>query len=117
MRNFAQMADSAAETQYIMAMRKGECMQTEQLSPRKKKLYFRSCHRGIKEMDIIFSQFAEAVLPDLAESELDAYERLLELPDTDLFNWATGRLEVPKEQRFDLLDRMMRLDFLKTSIA
>lgn len=92
-------------------------MQTDQLSPRRKKLYFRSCHRGIKEMDIIFSQFAEAVLADLREDELDAYERLLEMPDTDLFNWATGRLEVPAESQFPMLARMMRLDYLTTSIT
>lgn len=89
-------------------------MDTEALAPRRKKLYFRSCHRGIKEMDIIFSQFAAAVLKDLPEAELDAYERLLEIPDTDLFNWATGRIDVPEDAQFPLLERMMRLDYLQT---
>ncbi len=88
-------------------------MKVEELSPRRKKLYFRSCHRGIKEMDIVFSHFAEAVLGEISDDELDDYERILELPDTDLFAWATGRQTLPEDIRSPLLDRMMALEFIK----
>ena len=64
-------------------------------------------------MDIVFSQFAEAVLGDISEAELDDYERILELPDTDLFAWATGRQILPDDMRSPLLDKMMALEFIK----
>lgn len=80
-----------------------------QLDARRKKLYFRSCHRGIKEMDIIFSQFARQILPTMPDTELDDYERILELPDTDLFTWATGQASVPKNLTSPLLERLLSL--------
>ncbi len=35
---------------------------TQELDAERRKLHFRSCHRGIKEMDIIFGEFADTVL-------------------------------------------------------
>ena len=35
---------------------------TQELDAERRKLHFRSCHRGIKEMDIIF-KFADTVWP------------------------------------------------------
>ena len=84
-----------------------------QLDEKRKKLYFRSCHRGIKEMDIIFSKFAETVLGNISDDELSDYERILELPDTDLFAWATGRQELPEEYRSPLLDQLLSLEHMK----
>ena len=86
---------------------------TAQMDERRKKLYFRSCHRGIKEMDIIFSKFAETALIELSDAELDDYERILELPDTDLFNWSTGRQETPADIRTPLLDRLLSLEHMR----
>lgn len=76
---------------------------------RRRKLHFRSEHRGIKEMDIIFGRFARAVLPDLPDAELDDYERIVELPDDDLLAWAMGARPVPEAVRSPLLDRFLDL--------
>jgi antitoxin CptB len=84
----------------------------QQLDAERRKLYFRSNHRGIKEMDIIFTKFAETVLADLTDDELVDYQRILELPDDKLFSWATGRDTVPDELRSPLLDRLLSLDFM-----
>ena len=80
---------------------------SHKLDVRRRKLYFRSCHRGIKEMDIIFSRFARAVLAELDEAALDDYERMLELPDDMLFAYATGREQVPEELNSPLLVRLL----------
>ena len=80
---------------------------SHKLDARRRKLYFRSCHRGIKEMDIIFSRFARAVLAELDEAALDDYERMLELPDDMLFAWATGREQVPEELNSPLMVRLL----------
>lgn len=84
----------------------------QQLDAERRKLYFRSNHRGIKEMDIIFTKFAESVLADLPEADLADYQRILELPDDKLFSWATGRDVVPEEVRSPLLDKLLSLDFM-----
>ncbi|MDD9798611.1 MAG: succinate dehydrogenase assembly factor 2 [Alphaproteobacteria bacterium] len=82
---------------------------------RRKKLYFQSSRRSMKEMDIIFTAFAMAVLAELTEAQLDEYERLLTMPDTDLLAWATGRAPVPNNERFALLDRF--IDFAVKGFA
>ncbi|MBT7641852.1 MAG: succinate dehydrogenase assembly factor 2 [Rhodobiaceae bacterium] len=84
----------------------------QQLDAVRRKLYFRSNHRGIKEMDIIFTKFAETVLPDLPDADVEDYQRILELADDKLFAWATGRDAVPEDIRSPLLDRLLSLDYI-----
>jgi antitoxin CptB len=57
---------------------------------RRRRLLFRSWHRGIREMDLVLGCFADAQLATLSESELDDYERLLEIPDQQFFAWVSG---------------------------
>ena len=84
----------------------------QHLDAERRKLYFRSNHRGIKEMDIIFTKFAETVLTDLPDEDIADYQRILELPDDKLFNWATKRDPVPEEVRSPLLDHLLSLDYM-----
>jgi len=62
---------------------------------RLKRLAMRSMRRGIKEMDILLSAFAEARLERLDDAELDTYERLLDENDQDLLVWVTGQAAPP----------------------
>ena len=64
-----------------------------------KRLRMRSWRRGIKEMDLILGGFADAELAGLDGAMLDAYERLLEENDWDLYYWVTGARETPDEHR------------------
>ncbi len=36
------------------------------------------------------------------------YERLLDVPDHDLYLWVSGELDIPENHRSDLLDRIVR---------
>ena len=51
--------------------------------------------RGIKEMDIILTRFADARLDHLSTEVLDLYDLLLEENDQDLYQWVSGQGEVP----------------------
>jgi antitoxin CptB len=62
---------------------------------RRKRARFRSWHRGTREMDLILGRFADESLAGLTGSELDQYERLLDISDTDLLAWITGAKAVP----------------------
>lgn len=74
---------------------------TENRSTRLKRLHMRSMRRGIKEMDIILSRYAEARLALLDSAQLDSYDALLSENDQDLYQWVTGQAAAP--DRFDAL--------------
>ncbi len=63
---------------------------------RLRRLRIRSWRRGTREMDLILGPFADARLADLDETALDAYERLLEENDWDIYYWITGARPVPE---------------------
>lgn len=64
---------------------------------RLKRLRFRAWHRGFKEADLIFGHFADERLAALDEDQLAAFERLLEVPDQEAYDWILGRSEPPPE--------------------
>ena len=70
-------------------------MKQEAAEHRLKRLYMRSMRRGIKEMDIILTRFADAKLSDLSVGDLDLYDGLLSENDQDLLQWVTGQVPVP----------------------
>jgi len=65
------------------------------LNARRRRILFRSWHRGMREVDLILGQFAGAEIARLCESELDDYENLLEAADRDIFCWVTGESTPP----------------------
>jgi antitoxin CptB len=65
------------------------------LDPRRRRILFRSWHRGMREMDLIMGQFADQHIDTLTDEDLDEFERLIEVPDRDLLGWLTGEIETP----------------------
>ena len=59
---------------------------------RLKRLKMRSMRRGIKEMDIILSRFADDCLSQMSPQELNIYEDFLNHTDQDLYQWVSGQL-------------------------
>ena len=62
---------------------------------RRKRLLFRSWHRGTRESDLILGRFADAHLAGFDPIQLDRYEALLDCADADLFDWVAGRATPP----------------------
>ncbi len=60
-----------------------------------KRLKMRSMRRGIKEMDVILSAYADAHLAALPDETLATYDALLSENDHDIFSWVTGQAEAP----------------------
>ena len=48
------------------------------LDPRRRRILYRCWHRGIREMDLVFGQFAETEIAMLSDAELDALETVIE---------------------------------------
>lgn len=68
----------------------------EVIENKRKKLIFRSEHRGTKEMDLILGSFARAHVPTFTAEDLAAYEELLNENDPDLYNWITDKEPAPE---------------------
>lgn len=84
----------------------GTSRTSDGLDARRRKLLFRSWHRGIREMDLLLGAFADAEIAGLTEAELDQYEELLEIQDADLLTWVTGTGRVPAAFDTPLLARI-----------
>ncbi len=69
--------------------------EAESSAVRRRRLRFRSWHRGTREMDLVLGRFADRHLAALDAATLDAYEALLSVPDPELYGWLTGRATVP----------------------
>jgi len=65
------------------------------LDDRRKRLLFRCWHRGTREMDLVLGRFADTEITTLTEAELTQLERLLEVPDPDLYAALTGDRPLP----------------------
>ena len=76
------------------------------LDARRRKLLFRAWHRGMREVDLIMGRFADAVVEQLSERELDEFERLIEVPDRELLAWVIGEAEVPAAHDTPLFRRL-----------
>ncbi len=68
---------------------------TENIENWRKRLIFRSWHRGTREMDLIMGSFAEGHVPGMDADALTQYEALLNVPDPDVYDWIIGRADVP----------------------
>ncbi|HVJ52458.1 MAG TPA: succinate dehydrogenase assembly factor 2 [Aliidongia sp.] len=78
---------------------------------RRKRLLFRSWHRGTREADLLLGSFADRYLAEFSAGELDTYERLLEENDADLWDWLTGQAPPPAEHDSSVLKRIQSFKF------
>lgn len=77
------------------------------LDARRKKLLFRSWHRGMREMDLILGSFADARIGDLTDEEVDQYEALLDVSDTELLPVITGERPAPEHLPAPILSAIL----------
>ncbi|MCC3860632.1 succinate dehydrogenase assembly factor 2 [Pseudemcibacter aquimaris] len=85
----------------------------ESIEIRRKRLKFRSWHRGIKEADILLGSFADKFLQDMPADELDKYETLLREADSDLVAWITGDREPPEHYNHEVMQKLRSIDYIK----
>lgn len=73
---------------------------------RLKRLRFRAWRRGFREADLILGPFADSHAQDLTEAEVEAFERLLDLPDHDVYAWIVEAKAPPRDQATPLLAKL-----------
>lgn len=57
-------------------------------------------------MDLIMGSFADSYAASLTESELEAFEALLQAQDQDVYDWILGRTPAPPMHDNALLGRL-----------
>src|SRR5262245_16932599 len=81
-------ADKRCSAFYILlpAMsQEGRPGMTDPLAVQRRRLHFRSWHRGTREADLILGRFADAHLDGFSAEQLDRYGGLLENSDPDIY--------------------------------
>lgn len=63
---------------------------------RLKRLRFRAWRRGFREADLILGPFADSHAQNMTDAEVEAFERLLDLPDHDVYAWIVGAAQPPE---------------------
>lgn len=70
----------------------------DNISIMRKRLIFRSWHRGTREIDLLLGRFADAQLPGFDAEQLALYDRFLNNSDPDIYNWLTAQEPVPPSE-------------------
>ena len=91
---------------FVLGTMSGTTISSEGLDARRRRLLFRAWHRGTREVDLITGRFADAHIANLNESEVDDFERLMDVPEPDLLNWVIGTTETPKNYDTTLFRRL-----------
>ena len=79
---------------------------SEGLDVRRRRLLFRAWRRGVREMDLIIGRFADVHIERFDEPALDDFERLIEVPNAELYAWVVGAETVPADYDTDVLAKL-----------
>jgi len=79
---------------------------SETIDKKRKRLIFRSEHRGMKEMDILLGSFARKYVPEFNDRQLNIYEEILQHNDPDLYNWITEKEKPDMAILSDVFDQI-----------
>jgi antitoxin CptB len=86
-------------------------MKLEEIEKKRKRLIFRSWHRGTKEMDLLMGTFADRNVHDMSADEIEQYDEMLNCSDPDLYNWISGRETPPANQMSAVLEKFLAHKF------
>ncbi|MEY2393360.1 succinate dehydrogenase assembly factor 2 [Wolbachia endosymbiont of Tettigetta isshikii] len=70
----------------------------------RKKLMYRSWHRGCKETDILLGYFALKYLNKFSLNELIEYEKIVDLNDYELYCYITRKANLPSNLDSKIMD-------------
>lgn len=84
----------------------GTSISSDGLDERRRRLLFRAWHRGMREVDLITGRFADAHIAAMSETDVDEFERLMDVPEPDLLAWVMGAQDIPAAFDTSLFRRM-----------
>lgn len=85
----------------------GSARSSADLDYRRRKVLYRSWHRGMREVDLILGSFADNEIARLSDEELGVYEELMAEADADILKWVTGEQAVPARHDTPVFARIL----------
>ncbi|QKX01505.1 succinate dehydrogenase assembly factor 2 [Wolbachia endosymbiont of Cruorifilaria tuberocauda] len=79
----------------------------------RRKLMYRSLHRGCKETDILLGHFALKYLDKFSLEELTEYEKIVNLDDYELYCYITCKVDPPLNINSKIMNLI--ICFIKTN--
>lgn len=76
------------------------------LDIRRRKARYRAWHRGMRETDLVFGNFADREIDRMPPEDLAVFEALLDESDADLLAWITGKELPPSSHDTPLFARI-----------
>lgn len=70
----------------------------------RRKLIYRSWHRGCKETDILLGHFTLKYLDKFSLSELIEYEKIVDLDDYELYCYITRKTNLPPDLNSEIVN-------------
>ena len=61
------------------------------------------CRRGLLELDLVLAKFLERHLENLSPGKLAVFKRLLDYPDTDLWDLLNGKVLPPDAESAQII--------------
>jgi antitoxin CptB len=62
------------------------------------------CRRGLLELDLVLVRFLDRHLENLSSMQLAAFQRLLQYPDNDLWDLASGKMTAPDAETASIIE-------------
>ena len=66
------------------------------LDARRRRILYRSWHRGTREMDLLMGRFADKMIDEMSDQDVADFELLIEVEDPDLFGWLASGTPAPE---------------------
>ena len=73
----------------------------------RKKLLYKSLHRGCKETDLLLGRFAEKHIANMSDKELADWNTILDQTDSDIVSWVMGRTNTPAHLQSTVMKRFL----------
>lgn len=89
-------------------------MTVKDIETERKRLIYRSWHRGTREMDLLLGSFADAHVPGFSEGELAQFGQILSHSDPDLYDWIMGKEMLPANLASPVFSCLLACRFEKT---
>ncbi len=62
-------------------------------------------------MDMLIGNFAKSYVPHFNTNELSEFENILNIPDQDLYDWYSGRKQIPENQSGHVMKKFLKHRF------
>jgi succinate dehydrogenase flavin-adding protein (antitoxin of CptAB toxin-antitoxin module) len=77
------------------------------IEKQRRRLLYQSRERGMHEVDLLLSTFADKYLPVFNQNQLDDYDRIIRSEEPELYKWISGNEIPPAELQGEVMNLIL----------